>query len=213
MYWKLFLILIVLSVIPFTTWSAAATPLSDILLHGSSCKSIAEAALATRGLEFRFATSADHTELQTMITRVRMEFIKDHSQLENTFDSDLVSIDESYNQNESQLFVITNSEGRILGSGGFFRTSAVSAEIRKIYFSKEIRGKKLSQPWFDFIASQAEATGVERLWLVNHHDLSDATRLYFKEGFELFVPDRSEYSVPLTKYYYFQRQNRKRTNI
>ncbi len=184
--------------------SSSALPLIDIYSGSTSCRSIVEAALSTEELTFRFANSGDHAELQKLINEVRKEFIKDYEFLEGTFDHDLMFIDETYDRESSRLYIIEDKNGKILGSGGFFRTSKDSVELRKFYFSKEIRGRRLGGPWLDYLIEQAFNTGVNRIWLVNHHELPDATNLYRRRHFKLYSPDQNEFSVPMDRYHYFQ---------
>jgi putative acetyltransferase len=191
------------NVLAVVTLTIASWP-SYLLAASVECQLIAQGPGSYPTFRSRPAMSADIKILQPMINRIRGEFIHQGETLNDTFDADLIDINQTYDQQDSQLQVITDLNGTIVGSGGFFRTSAESAEIRKIYFDKGIRGLQLAEPWLKFLIENAKETGVKRLWLINHKKLSVATKLYLKLGFQHFEPDESEYSEPTSDYHYLE---------
>ncbi len=139
-------------------------------------------------LHFRDATPSDLPVLQPFINSVRNEFIAQGDKLDVVFDDDLARLDEVFRNNESALFVMTQDESKIVGSGGFARTAPREVELRKIYLDPSQRGTQLGKSWVRSLISLAKALGNKRMWLYNHRNLTRATDIYKKEGFKVFTP-------------------------
>ena len=154
-------------------------------------------------LRFREATPADVPALQTLINTVRAEFIDQGETLENVFDDDLTLFHANFSNSQSTLMIISDPSGKILGSGGFARTGENEVELRKIYFDPSLRGNRLGYAWVESLVKLAKDLGNERIWLVNHHNLAQATSIYRGIGFTDFNPSYSlTKKLPLSDYWF-----------
>ena len=148
-------------------------------------------------LHFQLARPSDVPALQKFINRVRGTFIESGATLNQVFDDDLEHMDETYLNSQSTLFIITDRNHEIVGSGGFARTKNDEAELRKIYFDPSLHGtragnegKTLGKLWIASLTQLAQDLGIQRIWLQNHINLARATSIYRGLGYEDFTPPK-----------------------
>lgn len=96
-------------------------------------------------------------------------------------DADLVDVPKSY---EGGAFWVIEEDGRLVGMGGVRRLAKDRAEVRKMYFLPEIRGKGLGRAMLDAIVAFCRENGIRTLTLETASPLKEAVRLYERYGFK-----------------------------
>jgi putative acetyltransferase len=106
-------------------------------------------------------------------------------------DVDLYDIEKYYSN--GNFWVFTDAESKICGSFALYDLGDSVAEIRKMYFKPETRGKGLGKWAMEFLISYAKQIGVTKLQLETASVLKEAIQLYLKYGFIQYAGDVHSY--------------------
>ncbi len=89
-------------------------------------------------------------------------------------------------KDDAGYFVLTDSDGRVVGGIGFEKTDIVpeSAELQKIYLDDSVKGKGLSYYLIEFIEERMREAGVKNSYLETHTNLEAAIYVYEKLGYK-----------------------------
>lgn len=101
-------------------------------------------------------------------------------------DAEVDAMFEAYPPPDSAFFVIERG-GKVMGCGGFGPLAGGAAdvcELRKMYFTGELRGAGLGSRLLDIILEAARAAGYSLCYLETLENMQRARRLYEKHGFK-----------------------------
>ncbi len=95
-------------------------------------------------------------------------------------------LSQEFNRSDAEYWVIEDSEGSVLGGGGFFPTEGLPegmAEVVKVYFSPALRGKGLGRKLLEHIEMRARTAGYKKLYIESFPEFGKAVSLYERLGF------------------------------
>jgi putative acetyltransferase len=98
-------------------------------------------------------------------------------------DLDLQDIVSSYEGRGGVFRVLVADDGRIVGCGGLYPLTADSAEIRKMYFLPEARGRGLGKRLLEDLVAFAREHGYKTVVLETASVLKTAIAMYRSYGF------------------------------
>ncbi len=91
-----------------------------------------------------------------------------------------------FDRSDAEYWVIEGCDGSVLGGGGFYPTEGLPkgmAEVVKVYFSPELRGKGLGRKLLEHIEGRARMAGYSKLYIESFPEFGKAVSLYEKLGF------------------------------
>lgn len=100
-------------------------------------------------------------------------------------DADLFDLDGAYWRSGGAFFVVEDSQGRVVGTCGLKPLGEGTAELRKMYLTRGVRGRGLGRRLLEHAIAQARARGFRRLELETASPLVEAIALYRSRGFQL----------------------------
>jgi N-acetylglutamate synthase-like GNAT family acetyltransferase len=133
-------------------------------------------------LTVRTATNADREEIQRLVFGVLREY--DLAPDVDGTDRDLTDIEENYLNRGGTFEVLENASGEIVGTVGLFPLDDETIELRKMYFSTEIRGRGLGKEFLARTLKKARNLGYLRVYLETAFVLKQAVHIYEKAGFK-----------------------------
>jgi putative acetyltransferase len=101
-------------------------------------------------------------------------------------DKEVDDIFEAYNKNRATYFVC-EFNGKVIGGGGIAPLEGGDAsvcELKKMYFLPEARGKGLGQKVLASCLKEARHIGFKQCYLETFNTMTDAMKLYEKNGFQ-----------------------------
>lgn len=136
-------------------------------------------------LRQRSATNADRAEIQELVFGVLKEF--DLPPDADGTDRDLTDIEAHYIARGGIFEVLENADGKIVGTVGLYPLDKEKIELRKMYFSSEVRGRGLGQILLQKMIEKAKNLGYLRVYLETASVLKQAVHIYEKAGFKPFA--------------------------
>jgi len=128
------------------------------------------------------ANNQDILAIKNLVFKVLTEY---HLPVdENGIDGDLNDVEANYHRNKVGFWVIRNENNLIVGTLALGKHSKEIAEIRKLYFSKEIRGKGLGEFCMNFLIGKAKEWNYKAVALETARTMQEAIGLYQKLGFK-----------------------------
>jgi putative acetyltransferase len=88
---------------------------------------------------------------------------------------------------EGSAFFVVELDGRILGCGGFGPLAGAepdACELRKMYFSSELRGLGVGAKLLELCLDEASSAGYQRCYLETMDGMEQARHLYGGHGFK-----------------------------
>lgn len=151
------------------------------------------------GHAIRPATPADYDPVRAVVSSVLDEYRLPPDR--EGADSDLVDIEASFFDGGT-LDVVTDAEGRVVGSCGIVRLDAKRCELKKMYLLPAARGHGLGGRLLERALAFARGCGFERVELTTASVLAEAVAMYRRHGFtpiEREMPGRCDqaYALPL----------------
>ncbi len=129
----------------------------------------------------RAASNADCQRVQNLVFGVLREY-----GLEPDFqgtDQDIADIEAHYLKRGGIFELIEDEEGNLLGTVGFYPLTAETVELRKMYFSKQLRGRGFGKKTLARMIEKARESGFKKIYLETATVLREAVALYEKFGF------------------------------
>lgn len=123
------------------------------------------------------------------------------------FDSNLDTLNQFYDENDRRIYyVIVNEADEVLGGAGCaeFDQEKGIAELQKLYFSPQARGRGWSYQLIGMIEDFARNVGYKQLYLETHHKLAAAVHIYQKLGFQRINDSTSVISHPTSDEFYIK---------
>ena len=96
-------------------------------------------------------------------------------------------LSQEFLREDAKYWVIENTDGEILGGGGFYPTEGLPlgmAEVVKLYFSPSLRGKGYGRKMLSLIEQEAQKAGYKELYIESFPEFAKAVSLYEKVGFK-----------------------------
>lgn len=129
----------------------------------------------------RVASNEDCTRVQALVFGVLREYGLAPDR-EGT-DRDIADIEAHYTNRGGVFELIEDARGNLLGTVGLYPMNAATIELRKMYFSKALRGRGVGKTTLRRMIEKARALGYKRLYLETASVLKEAVGLYEKFGF------------------------------
>lgn len=129
----------------------------------------------------RSASNDDCERVQALVFGVLREYSL-APDLEGT-DRDIADIEAHYIKRGGIFEIIEDKQGRLLGTVGLYPMTADVVELRKMYFSKELRGRGIGTKILERMIETARAKGFKKIYLETATVLKEAVHLYEKFGF------------------------------
>ncbi len=130
----------------------------------------------------RSASNADCERVQTLVFGILREYGLEPD-LQGT-DRDIADIETHYIKRGGIFELIEDANGELLGTCGLYPMTAETVELRKMYFSKELRGRGFGKKTLQRMIETARETGFRKIYLETATVLKEAVHLYEKFGFE-----------------------------
>jgi GNAT superfamily N-acetyltransferase len=137
------------------------------------------------------ATAAVAADVIELLARIWAEY--DFVWDPETEFPDLFTFDVHYAPPRGAFWVVRDEIGRVVGSIGVQRVDARTAEIRRLYLDKHLRGRGLGRALVEEVLAWCRANGYTRLVLWSDTRFEQSHLLYDRMGFarmgERTVPD------------------------
>ncbi|MGA2499450.1 MAG: GNAT family N-acetyltransferase [Tepidisphaeraceae bacterium] len=135
----------------------------------------------------RPATNADSSSVQTLIFGVLREYGLKADPLST--DADLDDLQAHYSRRGGSFSVLETGDGKVIGTVGIQPRAPGVCELRKMYLSREHRGRGLGRRLLDHGLAEARRLGFGRVVLETASVLKEAIRLYEQYGFRRYQPE------------------------
>lgn len=132
-------------------------------------------------ITFRAATNCDAAQIKEIVFGILREY--GLSPDCGGTDADLNDIEANYSNRGGAFEVLETADKRIVGTVGLFPVNKETVELRKMYFTSEIRGLGLGKQTLKRMIETAEKLGFRRIYLETNSRLKEAIGLYKKFGF------------------------------
>lgn len=90
-------------------------------------------------------------------------------------------------------FCVAYQNGKPVGCGGLRKLDDTSAELKRMFVTKEARGKGAAKAVLAFLEQKSLAIGIDRLLLETGDKLVEAQRFYSRNGYQI-VPNFGYYA-------------------
>lgn len=130
----------------------------------------------------RSASNADCERVQALVFGVLREYGLAPDP-EGT-DRDITDIEAHYLTRGGVFELIEDAQGSLLGTCGLYPMTEDTVELRKMYFSPELRGRGMGKKTLRRMIETARALGFKKIYLETAGVLKEAVALYEKFGFE-----------------------------
>ena len=132
-------------------------------------------------LIIRCATNKDCERVQTLVFDVLQEYDL-APDLDGT-DRDIADIEAHYITRGGTFELLEDKNGELLGTVGLYPMTAETVELRKMYFSKKLRGRGIGKQTLQRMIETARRQGFKKIYLETASVLREAVALYEKFGF------------------------------
>ena len=133
-------------------------------------------------ITIRSATNMDCERVQNLVFGVLREYGL-APDVEGT-DRDIADIEAHYIARGGTFELIEDLQGNLLGTVGLYPMSADTVELRKMYFSKDFRGRGAGKKMLSRMIERARERGFKKMYLETASVLKEAIALYEKFGFQ-----------------------------
>lgn len=150
------------------------------------------------GYAIRTATGDDHDPVRALVSSVLAEYRITPDP--DDADLDLVDIDATYFSGGT-LDVVTDPDGRVVGSCGIVRLDDERCELKKMYMLPAARGRGIGRRLLDRAVAFARGRGFRRIELTTASVLVEAIAMYRRHGFSPIqreMPNRCDQAFALS---------------
>ncbi len=130
----------------------------------------------------RSASNADCERVQNLVFGVLREYGLPPDL--NGTDKDIADIETHYIRRGGVFELLEDANGELLGTVGLYPMTAETVELRKMYFSKKLRGKGFGTKTLQRMIETARESGFKKIYLETASVLREAVHLYEKFGFQ-----------------------------
>lgn len=133
-------------------------------------------------IKTRSATNKDCEVVKLLIYKVLREYgLKPEP---NGTDVDLNDIEANYINRGGIFELLEDENGNLFGTVGLYPIDEKTVELRKMYFSKTLRGQGLGKQTLHRMIEKSKELGFKRIYLETATPLKEAIHLYQKFGFQ-----------------------------
>ena len=143
--------------------------------------------LVCQHVELRPATNADAEAVCKLVFGVLREYGLKPSPADT--DADLVDIEGSYVARGGRFDVLVAARVNVVGTVGLYPTVDGTAELRKMYLHKDLRGQGHGRRMLEHALAEAKRMGFRRVTLETASVLKEAVALYTQYGFREYQSD------------------------
>ena len=136
----------------------------------------------TGEISTRSATNKDCENVRNLVFGILREY--DLTPEPDGTDADLNDLENNYFERGGLFEVLEDAGGNLLGTIGLFPIDAETVELRKMYFSKELRGRGYGKRTLERMIEKSRELGFKRIYLETASVLKEAIRLYERFGFQ-----------------------------
>ncbi len=130
----------------------------------------------------RQATNQDCEKIQNLVFGVLREYGLTPDK--NQTDRDIADIETNYLKRGGVFELLEDAGGNLLGTVGLYPISAETIELRKMYFSKDLRGRGFGKKTLERMIEKARELGYKKIYLETAKVLREAVHLYEKYNFQ-----------------------------
>jgi len=131
---------------------------------------------------FRSASDHDIPKIIELVQKVLVELDLKFSP--ETSESDLFTLEATYDNNGGAFEIIENDESEIIGMIALLKLSDSQSKLRKLYVDKKYRKLGLGRQLIDGIIEKAIHLGFKEVILETVHSMVSAIHLYESYGFQ-----------------------------
>ena len=153
----------------------------------------------TTEIFIRSASNEDCERVQALVFGVLSEYDL-ALDLEGT-DRDISDIEAHYTGRGGVFELLEDFQGNLLGTVGLYPMNAETVELRKMYFSKTLRGRGVGKQTLARMIETARALGFKKIYLETAKVLKEAVALYEKFG---FLPTSEKHTPRCDAAYYLE---------
>ena len=136
---------------------------------------------STDEINIRSATNDDCEKVKALVFGVLREFGLEPEP--GGTDDDLNDIEASYINRGGVFELLEDSAGSLLGTVGLYPVDEEVVELRKMYFSLDLRGRGIGRETLTRMIEKARQMGFKKMYLETASVLESAIALYKKFGF------------------------------
>jgi putative acetyltransferase len=129
----------------------------------------------------RLASNKDGERVQALVFGVLREYGLEPDPHDT--DRDIADIEAHYITRGGTFELLEDAAGNLLGTCGLYPINAETIELRKMYFSKTLRGRGVGGRTLQRMIEKARRLGYRKLYLETASVLKEAVALYEKFGF------------------------------
>lgn len=132
-------------------------------------------------MHIRPATNGDAEAVRRVLFDVLAEYglVAEHEGV----DADLGDIEGNYAGRGGVFDVVVDERGEVVGMVGLYARDEAVCELRKMYLRKEARGQGWGRTLLERMVAEARRRGFTRMELETSSKLTEAIRLYRRNGF------------------------------
>lgn len=148
------------------------------------------------GVYMREAKVSDATEIEQFIIRMRslLGVAPDTTADARPLFNDIHDFENSYKQN-GRFYVLTDDDGKIIGTVGYFQLNNYVCELKKFYLDPSLQGRGAGKAFLNHIISKSKQMGFKKMILQTNPSMAAAIGLYTKMGFTQFSSENSNNSA------------------
>jgi putative acetyltransferase len=100
-------------------------------------------------------------------------------------DQDVLKVEDSYWAKGGEFWVV-ETQGRLVGTAGYYpvERGENAVEIRKMYLSREVRGRGLGRYLLQALEAAIDTQGYTQSWIQTASVLEEAVQLYERNGYQ-----------------------------
>ena len=129
----------------------------------------------------RLATNEDCGRVQALVFGVLREYGLEPDP--DGTDRDIADLEAHYTNRGGTFELLEDAAGNLLGTVGLYPMNEDTIELRKMYFSKDLRGRGVGKQTLRRMIEKARALGYKKIYLETASVLREAVALYEKFGF------------------------------
>jgi putative acetyltransferase len=133
-------------------------------------------------IQIRSASNLDVERVKSLIYNVLREYGLEPEP--NGTDVDLNDIEANYINRGGIFELLENEDGELFGTVGLYPMDESTVELRKMYFSKSLRGQGIGANTLQRMIEKSKELGFQRIYLETATPLKEAIHLYEKFGFK-----------------------------
>jgi N-acetylglutamate synthase-like GNAT family acetyltransferase len=133
-------------------------------------------------INIRSASNKDCERVKSLIYNVLREYGLQPEP--HGTDIDLNDIEANYINRGGIFELLEDENGNLCGTVGLYPMNEKTVELRKMYFTKDLRGQGFGSKTLQRMIEKAKVSGFKRIYLETATPLTEAIHLYEKFGFK-----------------------------